>query len=343
VKAKFWVTIAVGIILTACETGVAAENKTFYSSGQIVEGEQWNVVKIYGDSTIVEMLGGLVDVLQSFDGSTTNMTGGEIQTLVTSDYSTASISSGSIYYCSINDYSIINFSGDAIILSGINASDNSKLNLHGGYISNGLLIRNNSMLNFYGGSVPVVSVTDFGVVDLRGGVIENWLGAWESGAINIFGYDLVKTSSGGAYSNGEVYGFWDDGTPFTIDLYGTETYLHINLVEAVDVEVKIHPKTINLSSAGRWLTCEIFIPEDCNVADVNSNSIVLEDQIAADWIWFNEGQNVLMVKFNRSALQEIIQPGLVELAVTGELTDGTQFEGIDTIKVIDKPHGRLAR
>jgi hypothetical protein len=41
-----------------------------------------------------------------------------------------------------------------------------------------------------------------------------------------------------------------------------------------------------------------------------------------------------MVKFPRSEVQAIIEPGEVELTVSGELIDGTIFEGVDTIKVI---------
>jgi hypothetical protein len=313
----------------------AIENKTFYTSGQINPGEQWNVVEIYGDSTVIDMLGGWVDVLHSFDASTTNMTGGKILTLVTYDYSTANISSGSIYYCHSVNHSIVNFSGDASVL-GMLASEDSTLNLCEGYISDDISIRNNGMLNFYGGSVPIVSVTNFGVMELRGGVIENWIGAWEYSAINIYGHDLVKTNYGGAYGLGQVYGFWDDGTPFSINLYGTETYLHINLIEIVDVNVQIHPETLNLSSAGQWVTCEIFIPEDYNTADVNMASVQIQDEVQPDRIWFNDKQNVLMGKFNRSALQEILEPGEVELTVSGYFNDGTYFEGRDTIRILSK-------
>ncbi|MBA7654412.1 hypothetical protein ES703_62290 [subsurface metagenome] len=45
---------------------------------------------------------------------------------------------------------------------------------------------------------------------------------------------------------------------------------------------------------------------------------------------------MLMAKFSRSEVQDIVEPGEVELTVTGRLTDGTKFEGSDTIIVIDE-------
>ena len=42
-----------------------------------------------------------------------------------------------------------------------------------------------------------------------------------------------------------------------------------------------------------------------------------------------------MVKFDRSAVQEILQAGNdVEITVTGELNDDTTFEGSDTISIV---------
>ena len=42
-----------------------------------------------------------------------------------------------------------------------------------------------------------------------------------------------------------------------------------------------------------------------------------------------------MVKFDRAAVQEIVQPPEATVTVTGKLTDGTPFEGTATIRVID--------
>ncbi|GAI04166.1 unnamed protein product, partial [marine sediment metagenome] len=50
-----------------------------------------------------------------------------------------------------------------------------------------------------------------------------------------------------------------------------------------------------------------------------------------------DGITDLMVKFDRTSVQELLEVGdEVEIVITGELTDGTSFEGTDTIRVIDK-------
>jgi len=103
-------------------------------------------------------------------------------------------------------------------------------------------------------------------------------------------------------------------------------------------DMDIKPNALNLENKGRWVTCEISIPEDFNVANVNSASVRLQGEIQPDWIWFHENQNVLMAKFNRSVLQEVLEPGEVELTVRGSFENGTYFQGSDTIKVIDKGH-----
>lgn len=108
------------------------------------------------------------------------------------------------------------------------------------------------------------------------------------------------------------------------------------MTPVIYTEIDMHPNTLNLASRGKWINCEIWLPEDYNVADVNSHTVFLEDEVQAEWIWFNEKQSVVMAKFNRAALRQILQPGEVELTVTGYLIDGTYFEGTDTIKVIDQ-------
>ena len=118
----------------------------------------------------------------------------------------------------------------------------------------------------------------------------------------------------------------------------THAFLLKPILPPVEAEIDINPDTLNLQSKGKWITCHIRLGEDYNVADINPNTVLLEEQIAADLIKL-EGQ-AAMAKFSRSALQEMLADldtlGEVELLVSGELIDGTKFEGTDVITVIDK-------
>lgn len=105
--------------------------------------------------------------------------------------------------------------------------------------------------------------------------------------------------------------------------------------------VDIDPDTLNLKSTGKWITCYIELPEGYDVADIDVSTIMLNEQVAAEsrptGILDHDGDGVaeLMVKFSRSGVQGILGTAdQAELTVTGELADGTLFEGADTIKVV---------
>ena len=108
----------------------------------------------------------------------------------------------------------------------------------------------------------------------------------------------------------------------------------------IEAGVDIEPDVLNLKSSGKWITSYIWLPEGYNVADIDPDSVVLEfleDEIEADWVWFDEEEEIVMAKFSRAELQDILEVGEeVELTISGELTDGIRFKGTDTIKVIDK-------
>ncbi|MHC4501169.1 MAG: choice-of-anchor Q domain-containing protein, partial [Planctomycetota bacterium] len=115
----------------------------------------------------------------------------------------------------------------------------------------------------------------------------------------------------------------------------------------IPAEINVKPKTLNLRSKGKSIACRIYLPEGYNIADIDPDSIFLEDEIPADWIWFYEDEQVVMAKFSRPALQQLLAdlgtPTTVELLVSGQLIDGTPFEGTDTIRVIGKGHMRRRR
>jgi probable HAF family extracellular repeat protein len=104
----------------------------------------------------------------------------------------------------------------------------------------------------------------------------------------------------------------------------------------IKAKVVICPSILDLRSNGRWITCFIWLPKDYKVADINSASILLEDEIKAEWTWVDKRCQVMIVMFSQSAVEDIVDPGLVKLTVSGELTNGRRFEGTDTIRVINK-------
>ena len=185
-------------------------DKIFTSSGQIIDGEEWNNVYIYNDDTIVDMLGGDVDGIGTYDASTVNVSGGHVNTLATLEFSTANVSDGFVYGLIASDHSIVNLFGNADLFAP--------------------LVRNFGTLNMTGGTVDHLGAIDSGIINLYGGIISDRLISSDSSVVNIYGYDLLKTNTGGKYDYGQVSGFWADGTSFTIDLNGFETYSHINLI-----------------------------------------------------------------------------------------------------------------
>jgi len=125
---------------------------------------------------------------------------------------------------------------------------------------------------------------------------------------------------------------WNEGEP----------HWQIAKLAAIEADVVIDPDTLNLKSQGKWITCYIELPEGYNVADIDVSTVKLNDIVPAEaeptsiGDYDSDGIADLMVKFNMSSVQSILEPGdSVEITVTGELNDGTTFEGSDTIRVIN--------
>ncbi|UCG70363.1 MAG: hypothetical protein JSV09_04915 [Thermoplasmata archaeon] len=124
-------------------------------------------------------------------------------------------------------------------------------------------------------------------------------------------------------------------------------------VISIEPTIDIDPNTLNLKSKGKWVTCYIELPEGYDVRDINASTILLEDSLQPEldpkygfvksedsYIMDHDGDGILerMVKFDRGDVEDLLSPGIYNLKVTGQLFDGTPFEGYsDPIRVIDPP------
>jgi len=211
-KTKIITMLTVIMLVPVCKVQAVLD---IYSDAVIQEGDYYDtVVNVYDtppDHTTVDMTGGFVHNLRSYDSSIINMTGGEILTLEAYKTSTANVSGGNIAGLEAWDHSIVNFSDDARALSLGSGGDFGTVNMTGG-------------------STEFLGAGYSGTINIYAGLVTDSLNAWDYATVNIFGYDLVKTSSGGRYGCGQVYGFFADGLAFTIEFSTFETYSHVNLI-----------------------------------------------------------------------------------------------------------------
>ena len=265
----------------------------------------------------------------------------QVQAIDIDFYSDATIEDGDVYdivsvYDTPPNYTIVDMYGGSVIT--LRTYHLSIANIHGGEIAGSIETRNSSTMNIHDGSITLdyLSVSDSGTLNVHGGDLNVGNAPYfsESSTVNIYGY-------GFDYDGWALTGFLQDGSPLIFTELAFDKYSHMNLIEVPEplvAEIDIKPTILNLASKGKWVTCYIRLPEEYDVAEIDPETILLEQRVKADWAWFNEQQQVAMVKFSRSELVGILKPGEVELTVTGRLVDGTYFDGTDTIKVIDRGH-----
>lgn len=207
------ITILVVILLVSAANVKAVGHKDFYSDGVIQHGDEYWNVGVYdtpSDHTIVDMTGGIVDSFGTFDESTINVSGGYVSSINAYDYSTINISGGAVY--------------------GLEAWENSSVNFSDGADVFAPRVRGSGTINMSGGIVDHIGAIESGNLNLYGGIVSDGLLARDLSVVNIFGYDLVKTDIGGKYAFGLVSGYWNDSTPFNINLNGSDTYSRVMLI-----------------------------------------------------------------------------------------------------------------
>ena len=119
-------------------------------------------------------------------------------------------------------------------------------------------------------------------------------------------------------------------------------YSFITLVtaEVIPANIVIKPETLNLKSKGVF-SAFITLPEPYNITDINISTVVCEEAPAVKGM--AAGDNKYIAKFDREDLRDDLPTGdEVEMRVTGKVFYNggyVDFEGSDTIRVIDKGKG----
>ena len=159
--------------------------------------------------------------------------------------------------------------------------------------------------------------------------------------IALYQWDDALTNASSVFSSPYHLTFPDDIGPHRLWVFANDTdnnwikkYYEFNAV-TLEGTVEIRPETLNLKSHGRWITVYIIPPQGYGAEDIDISTVKLDDgSIDAEWGRVQDG--VLMVKFSRSEVANALSPGgEVEIKVTYEFRDGTQFKGHDTVRAIN--------
>ncbi len=110
---------------------------------------------------------------------------------------------------------------------------------------------------------------------------------------------------------------------------------------SITATIDIHPKTLNMKSKGKYITCYIELPENYSVADIDVESILLNEKVYAQsrpaeiGDYDDDGIADLKIKFKRKEVQSIIdKQSYFTIIITGNLVNGISFRGTDEIKLI---------
>lgn len=106
----------------------------------------------------------------------------------------------------------------------------------------------------------------------------------------------------------------------------------------IPVKAMIKPDVIKLGSGDNFGSTVVF-PESQNIADVNVSSVRCEGAPALDNILRSQDRSIIFL-YNSGDLRDDLPGGYsVEFTVSGQLNDGTPFEGSDTVAVIGASKG----
>ncbi|MFX1379159.1 MAG: hypothetical protein ACFFA4_08680 [Promethearchaeota archaeon] len=110
--------------------------------------------------------------------------------------------------------------------------------------------------------------------------------------------------------------------------------------DTIDANINFDPNVLNFKSKGKWVTVYIKLTKGYDANDIVLDSVLLNELIPAESkfaIIDIDSCMVLMVKFNRTRVINVVQPQefcTTIITITGKLIDTKVFEGNDIIELI---------
>jgi hypothetical protein len=208
------------VVLLAFGSAGSAEDKYFYSSGQILPGETWDNVYVQNDNTVVDMLGGQVGRLSTRDTSIFNMSGGQVSILIDiGPLGTTHISNGVVNIGPLvldqDSYGLI--SGGSVTAISLKTYPGSDMELAGGILNFGT-IDIHGELTIKGGSLHINNAYVFPWYD-------------EIITVNVYGYGFNYIPTGDPFGgSGTLTGYLMDDNPFVINGLSQNEFEHFNLI-----------------------------------------------------------------------------------------------------------------
>jgi predicted outer membrane repeat protein len=104
----------------------------------------------------------------------------------------------------------------------------------------------------------------------------------------------------------------------------------------ITANINIMPKSLNLQSNRLWVTCTVKLEDIYNINDINTETLKLNGKVEPARINIDNEQQKMTVKFSYYKVRDMLDPDQTSasLILTGELNNGTNFEGSDTIKIV---------
>jgi hypothetical protein len=199
-------TVILFSTVSFCNAGIVWDSGNHVFS----DGEE-TIAQLNNDATL-QMLGGRIQTLTARHTSYVLMEGGAIENFQLEDSAWAEIKDGTSQ-------------------GEIWTHDDTSVSVEGGQL-HWIKSYDTSVVILKNGELEAVFAQGESCVEIRGGIISERLVAREETVIDIYGYGFSYNPQAGKWDGGKLTGFWENDTPFSIELqdwYGDRTFGHINL------------------------------------------------------------------------------------------------------------------